>query len=108
MTDEEKIPEYEKLESKVDELEQLAALCSRMFDGCVDAYLSERKMNTTDGIPKDAPEPVTILDRLNYRVDSINQHLMSIKASGVMLENEIPRRLSGKNTATSSEHSTTG
>ena len=103
MTDEERIPAYEILESKIDELDQLATLCSRMFDGCVDAYLSERKMNTTDEVMEDAPEPVTIIDRLNHRVDSTNQHLMSIKASGVMLENEIPRRISGKSTAPSGE-----
>lgn len=106
MTDVEKIPAYEILESKIDELVQLAAQCSRMFDSCVDAYLPERKMNTTDEAMEDAPEPVTIIDRLNYRVDSINQHLMSIKASGVMLENEIPSRISGKSAVPSDEYTT--
>ena len=103
MTNTKKIPAYEALESKVDELDHLAALCARMFDGCIDAYLSERKMNTTDMISEDAPDPITIIDRLNHRVDSINQHLMSTKASGVRLENEIPMRISGKSTAPSGE-----
>ena len=47
----EKVPAYEALESKIDELDQLAALCSRMFDGCVDAYVSESE---TVRIAKDA------------------------------------------------------
>lgn len=106
MTDTKKTPAYEELESKVDELDQLAALCARMFDGCVDAYVSQSKTDTIAKDMKCKPDPITIIDRLNHRVDSINQHLMSIKASGVMLENEIPSRISGKSVVASDEYTT--
>ena len=91
-----KIPAYEALESKIDELDQLAALCSKMFDDCASAYVSESKPIGVGKDKENTPEPVTIIDRLNHNVNSIHQHLISIKASGVMLENEIPARITGK------------
>ena len=103
----EKVPAYEELESKIDNVEHLAALCSKMFNGCVAAYVSESE---TALVAKDIGctpvDPVTIIDRLNVRIESITLHLMSIKTSGVMLENEIPRRITGKTAVISDEYST--
>lgn len=107
-----RMPAYEALESNLDHLEELAERCVRLLNGCVDGYVSGRDFDIAPEEPLCQVENAAVIHRLNSRVDSITTKLRAIKSSAEMLDQDLPHRITGKEThtpdAAASTHSSTG